>query len=110
MGDAIGAAAADSSVVVAMEKETMDGLKRSVQSYSQWKELDETDNFVQKHDGNMARKEVEPSVREVIVKEAEEELLAALQNLRKQVGLAKKGKGKKGKGKGKKGKGKKKKK
>merc|ERR1712013_945259 len=72
--------------------------------YSEWRSLDEKDNFAQKHSVDIVKAQVLPSVIAQVELEVDEQLLQALDNLKVQLGI--KGgakKGKKGKGKGKKG-------
>jgi len=85
-------------------------MKESVHKYADWALRDETDNFAQRHDIEVVKQQLLPDLRVKITKRVDEEMLAVLENLKKQLGIGgkKKKKGKKGKkGKGKKGKGKK---
>ena len=70
-----------------------------------WLERDETENFAQKHDEDLARGVVRPSVEEEVRVQVDRLLEDQLANFKKQLGGKGKGKkGKKGKKKGKKGK------
>lgn len=70
-----------------------------------WEERDESENFKQKYDSELAKELVRPNVYEEIRKQVDEMLLMNLQKIRMQIAPTKGGKGKKGKkGKGKKGK------
>ncbi len=80
--------------------------------YGEWRSLDETDNFAQKHCIDMVKKSVFPSVKKQIELEVDQQLLHALNNLKIQLGINTDSKPKKAKKskKGKKGKKSKKKK
>jgi DNA replication protein DnaC len=90
--------------------ELLRDMQESVVKYqSTWSTLDETSNFQQKHNTDIAKELVTPEVAETIRKQVDEQLLKVLENLKLQLqqrqaeASAKKGKkGKKGKG-GKKG-------
>ena len=75
-----------------------------VQEYEEtWESRDETENFQQRHDVELAKDVVRPGVFEEIRKQVDEMLIMNLKKIRIQIAPGK-GKGKKGKGKGKKGK------
>jgi IQ and AAA domain-containing protein len=68
-----------------------------------WESRDETENFQQRHDVDLAKTVVRPGVFEEIRHQVDEMLIMNLKKIRIQIAPGK-GKGKKGKGKGKKGK------
>ncbi|GMH89959.1 hypothetical protein TrST_g13451 [Triparma strigata] len=100
-----------------IEKPSLDGkteLTETMQSQVEdfegvWDERDESDNFIQKHDPELAKERIIRKQVELELKEQVDEMLKnSLAKISAQHAKGKKGKGKKGKGKkGKKGKGKK---
>lgn len=86
--------------------ELTDAMYKNVQDYGEtWDGRDETDNFQQKHDVDLAKDVVRPGVYEDLRKQVDEMLVMNLKKIKLQIAPGGKGKkGKKGKKKGKKGK------
>lgn len=84
--------------------ELTDGMAKEVEEYEKtWDDRDESDNFQQKHDVNLAKDVVRPGVYEEVRKQVDDMLVMNLKKIKLQIGPS--GKGKKGaKKKGKKGK------